>query len=68
MPDAAPPGDRVLKYGIGYRLIARAERGRLYLGIACATCGRVSFNVRDVDERYCGACHTFHADRNPAEA
>lgn len=29
--------------------------------IVCRLCGRESSNPHDVDERYCGACHVFHA-------
>lgn len=28
-------------------------------GIWCGRCQRVSFNPRDVDEKYCGVCHVF---------
>jgi hypothetical protein len=28
--------------------------------IACPRCGRVSYNMNDVVQRYCGACHEFH--------
>lgn len=28
--------------------------------IRCPKCGRLSINPRDVQERYCGACHEFH--------
>lgn len=30
-------------------------------GIRCAFCGRVSYHYLDRAERYCGACHLFHA-------
>ena len=30
--------------------------------IACPKCGRVSYNLNDVANRYCGACHMFHKD------
>jgi hypothetical protein len=28
--------------------------------ITCPRCGRESWNLHDVVERYCGACHGFH--------
>ena len=58
--DARPP--TVLKYGIGYHLIVVEERSRLVLGIRCLTCQRISFHPKDVETRYCGACHVFHED------
>lgn len=30
-------------------------------GIKCLLCGRTSFSQDDVTNRYCGACHRFHA-------
>ena len=30
--------------------------------IVCPKCGMVSYNPNDVANRYCGACHAFHAD------
>ena len=29
----------------------------------CPTCGRVSYQLRDVEERYCGACHDYTGTR-----
>lgn len=52
----------VLKHGIGYDLVVHRETGRLVIGIRCHTCGRVSYHPKDVDERYCGACHVFHEE------
>ena len=57
------PTHGVLKYGIGYDLIAKEERSRVVLGIRCHTCGRTSFHPKDITERYCGRCHVFHEDR-----
>lgn len=28
--------------------------------ITCPRCGKTSYHPRDVQERYCGACHQFH--------
>jgi hypothetical protein len=28
----------------------------------CPICGLVSFNPNDIEHRYCGHCHKFHAD------
>jgi hypothetical protein len=28
--------------------------------ILCFTCGRISHNPNDVEQKYCGACHRFH--------
>jgi len=38
------------------------------VSIRCPRCGRVSYHPEDVRQRYCGACHAFHADmsRRPA--
>jgi ribosomal protein L37E len=33
------------------------EQGR---AIRCLRCGLVSWNVHDIDNRYCGHCHVFH--------
>jgi len=30
-------------------------------GIACLRCGKVSYNPQDIENRYCGFCHQFHA-------
>lgn len=29
------------------------------LSITCPKCGRTSYNLNDVKQRYCGACHVF---------
>ncbi len=31
--------------------------------IVCVRCLMTSAHVGDIDERYCGRCHVFHADR-----
>jgi hypothetical protein len=54
------PDVGVLKHGIGYDLVVNRETGRLILGIRCHACERVSYHPKDIEERYCGACHTFH--------
>lgn len=28
--------------------------------ITCPKCGKTSYNMNDIDQRYCGACHAFH--------
>jgi len=33
--------------------------------ITCRWCGLTSHNLRDVAERYCGRCNTFHDDLPP---
>ena len=53
---------RFLKHGIGYDLVLIDERGWLVLGIRCHVCRRVSFHPKDIDERYCSVCDTFHKD------
>ena len=30
--------------------------------ITCPRCGWTSFNLNDIEQRYCGHCHTFHED------
>jgi ribosomal protein L37E len=34
--------------------------------ILCHHCHRRSYNVNDVEARYCGFCHQFHDDRDAA--
>lgn len=58
---------RVLKYGPGYDLVvvevrSRLGRPRLVVGIRCHTCDRTSLHPTDINERYCGHCHSFHED------
>lgn len=55
----------ILKYGIGYQLVLVTTRDRPkveVLGIRCNRCKQISFNVNDIRERYCGACHVFFED------
>ncbi len=35
--------------------------------ITCPRCGMTSYNPNDIEQRYCGNCHMFHADmkQNP---
>lgn len=33
--------------------------------ITCPQCGRSSAHPKDIENRYCGACHQFHADMSP---
>ena len=56
---------RVLKHGIGYDLVLQGHanvdgESTLVLGIRCHACQRVSFHPKDIEARYCGACHVFH--------
>lgn len=30
--------------------------------IVCFSCGFVSYNQNDIENRYCGRCHLFHDD------
>jgi hypothetical protein len=30
--------------------------------IECPLCHRVSYNLTDIEQRYCGACHFFHGE------
>lgn len=39
------------------------ENGHQY--IECSTCGRRSYNVNDIEHRYCGYCHIFHEKGEP---
>jgi len=32
--------------------------------ITCPRCGMTRYNLNDVEQRYCGNCHMFHADMN----
>lgn len=49
LEDAPPPQSYVL---------VRDDRGRP--GIECLRCGLTSWNINDVDHRYCGHCRQFH--------
>ena len=33
--------------------------------IRCLRCGMGSYNPNDIEQKYCGACHIFHAELNP---
>jgi hypothetical protein len=37
------------------------QGGKAFVVIVCTTCGRASHNRHDIEERYCGNCHRFHA-------
>lgn len=41
-------------------IIEIAENGRA--SITCRHCGHVSWNPKDVAEKYCAACHVFHEE------
>lgn len=30
--------------------------------ITCPKCGKASYHPKDIEQRYCGACHMYHAD------
>jgi hypothetical protein len=32
------------------------------VSITCKRCKRTSYNLNDVEQRYCGYCHVFHDD------
>lgn len=32
--------------------------------IICTKCSCMSFNTNDIEKRYCGVCHKFHADQS----
>lgn len=32
------------------------------VSITCPRCGKTSFNLGDIENRYCGYCHAFHDD------
>ncbi len=42
---------------IAYTL-GKTEHGAEW--IRCLKCGRTSFNAKDIEQKYCGACHSFH--------
>jgi uncharacterized OB-fold protein len=62
MPNERVPPLGVLKHGLGYDLLAVEQQKRIVIGIRCHTCGQTSFHPKDINERYCGACHVFHED------
>lgn len=36
--------------------------------ITCPRCGQTSYNPKDIEYRYCGACHQYHAFMDPEPA
>jgi hypothetical protein len=44
----------IVASGVPYLLVNRAT------AILCLSCGAVSHNPHDVEQRYCAACHRFH--------
>ena len=40
-------------------LIEPYEGGRFV--IRCLVCGMASFNMNDIEKKYCGNCHQFHS-------
>lgn len=53
-------GRELVASGVPYLLVNRGK------AILCFTCGRISHHRKDVEQRYCGACHKFHDDEVPA--
>jgi hypothetical protein len=51
-------GASVTRAGATYTVIRIDHSGAL--AIHCKFCGRVSHNVNDVVNLYCGFCHRFH--------
>lgn len=43
----------------GYSLVRNGDQ----VGIRCIGCRLTSWNLYDVQNRFCGACHTFHRRR-----
>jgi hypothetical protein len=60
------PNSRTLVQGSTFVICAHpaAVGGRT---ITCTCCGRTSSHPRDVEERYCAACHHFHEEALAAE-
>jgi hypothetical protein len=50
---------------VTYQLVETVADGKSYAGITCLLCGRTSYNLNDIANRYCGACHRFHEDHVP---
>jgi len=44
-------------------LLGATDLGAKY--IRCLVCGRDSFNLNDIEHKYCGFCHKFHEDQRP---
>ncbi len=42
------------------------KRAQRRPSITCPICHRVSYNLNDIAQRYCGQCHRFHDDPVPA--
>jgi hypothetical protein len=47
-------------------MLRSLARHHVSVGIRCNTCDCVSWNPNDVEQLYCGFCHTFH-DRIPTD-
>jgi hypothetical protein len=43
-------------------LVKWSNRQTIAPTIRCETCGRVSYNPNDIEQKYCGACHKFADD------
>jgi len=59
---AAKLGADRIRYQLVYSATRDGQVSPTPVGIRCLRCGRVSYNLNDVRERYCGACHRFHDD------
>lgn len=57
---------RMAKEGLPHCAFDRAHnrhnRSGLVEHIQCPKCGLTSYDPNDIAQRYCGACHQFHAD------
>lgn len=43
-----------------YTLIVEVGKG--IAAIRCHACDKASYNLHDIEQRYCGFCNTFHHD------
>lgn len=58
----APEGVQVKPERPRYSIV---DDGR---AILCLVCHRLSYHPKDVRERYCGYCHTFHTRKEHHES
>ena len=40
----------------------KSRRSVSELSITCPCCGLTSYNLNDIEQKYCGRCHMFHAN------
>lgn len=54
-------GDVVAIAPVTYETLSFNDESEAH-SITCNICGRTSYNLNDVVQKYCGHCHIFHDD------